>query len=788
MNNFDKASKILEFDKILSMLSACALTDGAKKKALTLIPDTDIGRIRKRLLEVDEAKRLAGIKGAPSFWGVTDVGDSLERAEKGAQLTTGELLSVARLLTCVRTLKAYPEKDYPFGHPFYVYFSRLITDNALEKAITSAIVSEDMISDDASPELSRIRRKMRGMNSKVKEQLQKYITGSEYQKYLQENLITTRQGRYVIPVKAECRGEIKGLVHDISSSGATLFIEPAPVVEINNNLRILLREEEQEIEKILAALSARVAESSGLISLDYYNVTELALIFAKAELSFRVNGCSPEISEGRELRILRARHPLLDKHTVVPTDIRIGGDFDTLVITGPNTGGKTVSLKTLGLLSMMAQAGLHVPCNSSSVFCIFEDFYPDIGDEQSIEQSLSTFSAHMKNIVAITEQVNDRSLVLFDELGAGTDPVEGAALAISVLEYVRARGAFCAATTHYAELKAYALETDGVCNASCEFDVETLAPTYHLIIGTPGKSNAFAISKRLGLDGGIIESAQALISADNRRFELVIEKLEEQRVLAEKHLEKVLAEKAAFEKERAEIMAKIKKQEAEAQTALDRAKNEATSIIKSAKVASDFVLERAEAAKKSAEIADARREIRQHLKETDDKINPLVERKPEEGYVLPRPLVKGDRVLVFSLGKEGTVEAPADKSGNVSLLLGSMHFKTKQNNLKLLDNKPEKEKQKGSVGASGGTAVHFSPEIDLRGELGDDAWFLLDKYIDSALMVKMETVRVIHGKGTGALRKRIWQELKNDKRVKSFRAGAYGEGDMGVTVIELKVK
>ncbi len=788
MKNFDKASKTLEFDKILSMLSSCALTDGAKAKALTLMPDTDIERIRRKLKETDEAKRLAGIKGAPSFWGVKDVGDSLERAEKGAQLTPGELLQVARLLTCVRSLKSYPEKDYPFGHPFYVYFSRLITDNALEKAITSAILSEDSIADDASAELSRIRRKMKGLNSKVKEQLQRYITSSEYQKYLQDSLITTRQGRYVIPVKAECRGEIKGLVHDISSSGATVFIEPTPVVEINNNLRILLREEEQEIERILSALSAQVAASSGLISLDYYNVTELALIFAKAELSFRLNGTSPEITEGRELRILRARHPLLDKNKVVPTDIRLGGDFDTLVITGPNTGGKTVTLKTLGLLSMMAQSGLHTPCNSSSIFCIFEEFYPDIGDEQSIEQSLSTFSAHMKNIVAITEQVNDRSLVLFDELGAGTDPVEGAALAMSVLEYVRSQGALCAATTHYAELKAYALETPRVCNASCEFDVETLAPTYHLIIGTPGKSNAFAISEKLGLSPSIIANAKGLVSSDNRKFELVIEKLEEQRVLAEKHLEKVLAEKAEFEKYQKEAMAKIKKLESEAQTALDKAKNEATSIIKSAKVASDFVLQRAEAAKKAAELSEAKREIKQYLKEADDKINPLEERKPEEGYVLPRPLVKGDRVLVFTLGKEGTVEAPADKSGNVALLLGSMHFKTKQSNLKLLDAKPEKEKAKGSVNTSNPSAIHFSPEIDLRGELGDDAWFLLDKYIDSALMVKMETVRVIHGKGTGALRKRIWQELKNDRRVKSFRSGAYGEGDMGVTVIELKVK
>ncbi len=787
MKNFEKSSKTLEFDKILFMLSECAQTEAGRRKALTLCPETDIERIKRKLMETEEAKRLAGVKGAPSFYGVVEIGDQVERACKGAQLSAGELLSVAKVLTCARMLKHYPENEHDPAHPLYIYFSRLMPEPTLEKAITSSILADDLISDDASPELSNIRRKIRTVNNRVKETLQKFITGNHYQKYLQENIVTTRQGRYVIPVKAECKNEIKGLVHDTSASGATLFVEPAAVVEANNELRLLQRDEEREIERILYTLSGMVSDASGILSLDFYNITELSLIFAKAELSFRVNGSSPTVTEEKKIKILRGRHPLLDKSKVVPIDIFLGGDFDTLVITGPNTGGKTVSLKTLGLLSMMVQAGLQPPCSGLSVFPIFEEFYADIGDEQSIEQSLSTFSAHMKNIVEITGHVNERCLALFDELGAGTDPVEGAALAMAILEHVRNKGALCAATTHYAELKAYALETPGVCNACCEFDISTLAPTYHLIIGTPGKSNAFAISRKLGLDPAIIEHATSLISSDNRKFEFVIEKLEQSRLLAERHLEETLREKEAFEKYKKQTEEKIQKEEAETHKALEKARSEASSILKSAKIASDYVLQKAEEAKKSAAVSDAKREIRQYLKETDDKINPLEERKPEEGYVLPRPLAEGDRVLVFSLGKEGTVKTLPDKSGNVGLLIGSMNFRTKLENLKLLEEKTVK-KEKTGISSSTGIAAHFSPEIDLRGELADDAWYMLDKYLDSALVVKMPTVRVIHGKGTGALRKRIWQELKTDKRIASFRPGAYGEGDTGVTVVELKIK
>ena len=786
MKNFEKASKTLEFDKILQMLSECAQTDAAKLKALTLTPETEIDRIKRKQEETAEAKRLAGLKGVPSFYGVVDISDQVERACKGAQLTPGELLTVARVLTCARTLKNYPHTDHDDGYdptnPFYVYFSRLTAEPDLERSITQTILADDLIADDASPELSNIRRKIKTVNNKVKETLQKFITGNHYQKYLQENIITTRQGRYVIPVKIEYRNEIKGLVHDTSASGATLFIEPAAVVEANNELRLLERDEEREIEKILYALSARVSDASGILSLDFYNITQIALIFAKAELSYRIDGCTPVVTEEKKLRILRARHPLLDKHTVVPTDILLGGDFDVLVITGPNTGGKTVCLKTLGLLSMMVQAGLQPSCSGLSVFPVFEEFCADIGDEQSIEQSLSTFSAHMKNIVGILEDTDDRSLVLFDELGAGTDPIEGAALAIAVLEEVHKRGALCAATTHYAELKAYALETPGICNGCCEFDVETLAPTYHLIIGTPGKSNAFAISEKLGLPKEIVGRAKELVSSDNAKFELVIEQLEQLRLRAEKTLAETLREKEEFEAYKKEAGEKIAKSEAEADKALQRAKDEATSILKSAKVTSDFVLGRVEEAKKSAEVSAARSDIRRALKEADDEINPVTERKPEEGYVLPRPLKKGDRVLIFSLGKKATVAEPADKSGNIKLLVGNVNFRTKTSNLKLLEEDKEEKEEKSTASTATGTAAHFSPEIDLRGELADDAWYLLDKYLDSALVVKMPSVRVIHGKGTGALRKRIWQELKNDKRVSSFRSGTYGEGDTGVTI------
>ena len=523
----EKTLRTLEFDKIREMLAAVALTEGARELALSLTPSSDIDEVVLRQRRTTDSKRLMNIKGMPPFGDVKDMETICDRADKGAILTPRELLDVANVLRTSRSLLEYIKVNKLFDTVLDEIFLRMLPDKKTEDAILRAIISEDMIADDASPELSEIRRKKRSTHSKIKDVLQKYVTGSAYSKFLQENIVTTRNGRYVVPVKAEHRGDVKGLVHDTSSSGATLFVEPMAVVDANNELRVLESREEKEIEKILANLSNMAAAVSDAVFLNYQNITELAFIFACGELSFKMDGASPAISvDEREIYLRNARHPLINKDKVVPTNIVIGDGYDTMIITGPNTGGKTVTLKTIGLFALMAQAGLHIPARDDSRLCVFEDILVDIGDEQSIEQSLSTFSSHMVNIVSIMKQVGNRSLVLFDELGVGTDPVEGAALAVSVIETVREKGAMCAATTHYAELKIYALDTEGVRNASCEFDVETLKPTYKLIIGTPGRSNAFAISTKLGLSPDIVRRAESLVSSDNRRFEDVIEKLD----------------------------------------------------------------------------------------------------------------------------------------------------------------------------------------------------------------------------------------------------------------------
>ncbi|MBE6638738.1 MAG: endonuclease MutS2 [Ruminococcaceae bacterium] len=796
--NFDRAISILEFDKIRQMLSEVALCESAADMAMRLSPDDDIHHIRRRLRETSDAKTLAGSKGAPSFWGVKDITGSLDRAEKSAVLTTRELLDIAAVEACVEALISYHGENESITGSVDVYFERLIPLRSLRQKIVFAILGEETIADEASPTLAAIRRRMRIASNRIKETLQKYITGNTYSKYLQENIITSRNGRYVIPVKAECRNDIKGLVHDTSSSGATLFIEPAAVVESNNELRILEKEEEKEIERILAELSAMAADNASSLRLDYYNITELAFIFARAELSFRMNAAEPVISEKGGIELFKARHPLLDRKTAVPIDIRLGDDFTTLVITGPNTGGKTVSLKTLGLLTLMAQAGLHIPCADHSKIRIFHSVLADIGDEQSIEQSLSTFSAHMKNIVGILEDANEHSLVLFDELGSGTDPVEGAALAMAILETVKDRGCCCAATTHYAELKAYALDTDGVCNASCEFDIETLRPTYRLIIGTPGRSNAFAISRKLGLDPAIIDRANALVASDNRRFETVVEKLENARVEAERYREQMAKERAEYEQFKREAEATLKKRLANVDKDVEKAKEEANRIIMGAKITSNYVFGQLEELKKKKDSEDfakeydrVRKELRGQLDEASDKIDPVIEDKNED-YVLPRALRRGDSVEIVNIGKQGFLETDPDKNGTVTVRVGIMTTKTNIKNLRLVE---EAVTITDSSGKKTGTSSFvptltktFSPELDIRGETGDDGWFILDKYLDDALMLKVASVRIIHGKGTGLLRKHIWNMLKKDRRVASYRMGTYGEGDSGVTIVELKIK
>ncbi len=782
----------LEFDKIRELLARHAATDGAKAAARELEPSDDIDEVRLRQRRTADAKLLAGQKGNPSFSSVKDVSAACERADKGATLTTRELLDCAAVLSCTRSLIDYYKSNKITETSLDEIFERLIPEKEIELRITRSIVAEDMISDDASPALAEIRHSIRKTNSKIADLMQKYTQGGNYSKYLQENIVTTRGGRFVIPVKSEYRSAVPGLVHDTSASGATLFIEPMSVVQANNDLRELQSKEEYEIERILHELSGLVSSVSGVILLNYSNITYLAFVFACSELAYEMKAVEPTVSEKGAVKLERCRHPLIGEKAV-PVTIELGGAWSMLVITGPNTGGKTVSLKTLGLFCMMAQAGLQLPCSSASVR-VFDDIYSDIGDEQSIEQSLSTFSSHMVGIVDILKCMTDRSLVLFDELGSGTDPVEGAALAMSILEEVLSRGALCAATTHYAELKAFAIERDGVCNACCEFDIETLKPTYKLIIGAPGKSNAFAISERLGLPHSIVERAGGYVDNTSRSFENVIEKLEAERLKLQNErdeAERLRREYESFkEKSEAELREKLAGAEEEAR----RAREKARSIVDSARATGDFILKQLDDAKKAQDkksfgevLQNSKKNIRNEVKSYMDKNR---EEPEDDGYVLPRPLRKGDDVEHRTLGTRGTLLEDPDKKGNVTVQMGILKTKFNVSQLKLLDSVSVGTKGKTGSEKAYRAAVSrsFKPELDVRGMLGEDACYTVDKYIDEAIVAHVYSVTVIHGKGTGALRNAIWAFLKGDKRIESFRAGQYGEGDYGVTVIDIKHK
>ena len=790
----EKTLTTLEFDKIRLMLADSCATAGAAELAMLLSPCDHIELAKKRQKRTTDAKKLSDAKGMPSFGSVTDITDTCERALKGAVLTPKELLDTAAILRSSRQLLDYVRTNRTFPTVLDEVFERLIPNRPLEDRISRSIISEDMIADEASSALADIRRKIRVANLRVRESLSKY-TGGSYSKYLQENIVTQRNGRYVIPVKAEYRNEVKGLIHDSSSSGATVFIEPMAVVEANNELALLESKEAHEIEKILTELSTQVASIAPSLNLNYRNITELAFVFGCAELSRRMDACEPDMTEKRHCSLIRARHPLIDKKTVVPITLAIGRDYDTLIITGPNTGGKTVTLKTLGLFAIMAQSGLHLPCDEGSEICVFEKILVDLGDEQSIEQSLSTFSSHMVNIVSVVNERNASSLVLFDELGAGTDPVEGAALAIAVIEDVRAAGAMCIATTHYTELKTYALDTAGVCNASCEFDVETLRPTYKLIIGTPGKSNAFAISEKLGLPKRIVERAGELVGTENKKFEHMLGELEALRFETEKQLSEAAKAREEYESYRRSAEAEIAKREAESEKILNNARQKAQSMVDSAKISSEFIMEQMEKLKKQKdserlgeELAEARREIREHLRNNSESFDPVVRKKPEN-YVLPRALRRGDEVYVVSLDKNGYLLEDPDRSGKVMAQIGIIKTKVKVSDLQLIENETKvslggKERRLSDIKVS--VSRDFRGEVDLRGMTGDEAWSVVDKYFDDAAISGFHSVRLIHGKGTGALKNALWAYLRRDKRVASFRIGQFGEGDGGVTVVELK--
>ena len=791
MSFFEKSLTTLELPEVLTMLAAEAVGDTAKERALALTPSMDEAEVRHRIEETTAAKTMMVVRGSPSFYGVKDVRASLARADLGGALNTRELLDIAGVLQCARLVRGYIADDSvgktPIDHLFYA----LRTNKFLEEKITGSIVGEDEIADAASPELATIRRQMRAAASRAREALQKIISSPSYAKALQEPIITMRSDRYVVPVKAEFKGSVPGLVHDISASGATLFIEPMGAVKANNELRELAAKEKAEIDRILAELSADCAEHRDDISSDYDVLVRLDLIFAKAKLSYKLN-CQQAAMDERAIVLRHARHPLLDQSKAVPIDVELGDSFDTLVITGPNTGGKTVSIKTIGLLAAMNQCGLHIPADDGSKLPVFAHILADIGDEQSIEQSLSTFSAHMSNIVNIISECDDRSLILFDELGAGTDPTEGAALAIAVIEHVRKCGAIVAATTHYAELKVYATNETGVQNASCEFDVDSLRPTYHLLVGIPGKSNAFAISKRLGLSDEIIEDAKNRVSTESASFEATIEKLEQTRLLLEKDRNEA-ALKLREAQENAKKAAFLK---AELEVRLDKAdlksRREAERIIADARATAEQVFAELDEMRKAADkdqdaqrVNEARAQLRRQLNLSEQALQKELT-DDEADKVSARPVKAGDVVKIKSMGVKATVISKSP-DGVLSLRAGIMNVSAKEDEVLLLEGEKAPETKSSAARSSSQLRnVSVASEIDLRGMETIEGVLAAERYIDSAVMGKLKTVTIIHGKGTGALRAAVQQMLKKNKSVKSFRLGRFGEGEAGVTVVELK--
>lgn len=789
MLNVNRAIRVLEFDKVREILSSLAQTEGARKRALSLLPSSNPDTVKRRQELTANAKYMSGVKGAPSFNNIPDILDNIEKAEKNSILSPREILDVGAVLQTSRGLLEYVRTDAIKPCKLTEIFDAIVPNKTLEARIFKAIIGEDLIADDASPALADIRRKIRYQTNKIREVLQSFVTG-EKSKHLRENLITMRNGRFVLPVKTEDKNEVKGLIHDTSGSGATLFIEPIAVVEANNELRTLLAQEQSEIERILAEFSADIANFAMQLRSNYGNITEIAFCFACSDLAYKMNAIEPELQNERFVSYTRARHPLLDKEKVVPINVEIGESFNMLVITGPNTGGKTVTLKTIGLFSLMAQSGLQIPADTAKT-CIFDGVFPDIGDEQSIEQSLSTFSSHIVTIVDILKNVTDKSLVLFDELGAGTDPIEGAALAQSVLEIMLQKELLCAATTHYAELKAFALNTEGVSNASCEFDITTFRPTYKLIIGSPGKSNAFLISSRLGVPESVIDRAKELISDDSRSFEAVIERLEAERVALEKERYEAERLRREFEefklKAEKELKDKLANAEAESQEMLKKAQQ----MVTGARASAEFIFDQLDKLQKEKDSKDfsstygsKKKDLRALISEADDIYNPVEE--IDENYELPRPLVKGDAVILRNLGTEGTLLENPDKNGNVMVQSGIIKTKTHIKNLVLIEKRPKEEKNTTRNKSKVIASRDFSVSLDVRGRNIEDAWIEIDKYLDEALLCGVYSVTIVHGKGTGALRKGLWEFFRKDSRIRKYRNGEYGEGDFGVTVIELK--
>ena len=788
----EKSLQTLEFPAVLELLAAQAVSDETKERVRSIRPSIDRGEVNLLLQETTAARKMMDIHGAPALSNLHPVAASLQRAHLGGVLNTRELLQIASVLRTTRNVASYSgvgeEKTC-----IHSIFKSLTPNKYLEEKISGAILSEDEIADNASAELADLRRKIRVTSGKAREVLQRIISSSAA-KYLQEAIITIRSNRFVVPVKAEFKGSIPGLVHDVSASGSTYFIEPMGAVKANNELRELLSKEEAEIQRILASLSREAASFREDILQNYDLLLALDLIFARGKLSYQMNGMEPKLVEDGGFVFRHARHPLLDKKKAVPIDLELGQSFDTLVITGPNTGGKTVTLKTAGLLTLMAQCGLHLPVDDGSQVSIFEKVLADIGDEQSIEQSLSTFSSHITNIVKVLGEANDRTLLLFDELGAGTDPVEGAALATAIIEESRSLGAKVMATTHYAELKLYAMTTAGVENASCEFDVETLRPTYRLLIGIPGKSNAFAIARRLGLPEHVIELAGGHLDRQNVQFEDVLSKMERQRQEMEAEKREAARLRLQMEQDAAAAKEHRKRLETERAKLLDGAREEAREILAEARAVSNTVFHELDQMKKKQKegqdwqnVNQQRRALRQRINQADEKFH--TRSLPQEEEEPTRPAQVGDTVELKRMGTRAQV-LQVNKDGSLQLQAGILKISAKQSEVRVVD-APKHNAQKqmrrmvrrvqSQMRASGAR-----PELDIRGMTGDEGVAMVDRFLDDAVMAHLTTVTIIHGKGTGALRQAVQQHLKTCKYVKGFRLGRYGEGETGVTIVELK--
>ena len=791
---FEKSIRTLELPVVLETLASLAVSDAAKEKCRALAPVCDLEEALHLQEETQSARERLGLYGSPSFSGVKDVSRALNRADHGGVLNTRELLDVADLLTASRRVSEYDRDRQGEKSVLDHLFSALHTNKFLEDKIHGAILDEETIADSASPELADIRRKMRLAASKGRQILQKIISSPSYAKVLQEALITQRDGRFVVPVKAECKGSIPGLVHDISSSGATLFVEPMGVVQANNELKELQAREEKEIDHILRILSGECAAQMMNILYDYDILVHLDVIFARGQLSYRMNAAKPILARKGGIVLRRARHPLLDQAKAVPISLELGNSYDTLVITGPNTGGKTVTLKTIGLLTLMAQCGLQIPADDGCRLRVFDRVLADVGDEQSIEQSLSTFSAHMSNTVEILRQADENSLLLFDELGAGTDPVEGAALAIAIIQNGRSKGSLIAATTHYAEMKTFAMTTAGVENASCEFDVATLRPTYRLLIGIPGKSNAFAISRRLGLDEEVIAAAKAQMDSESIRFEDVLTQLEEKR----QRLEKAQGEADRLWQQSQEDARKARtfreQMEKAKENARSKGENEARRIVRQAQQQVDEIFAELDELRKKMQqqadfqaINDAKVSARKHMNAAQEALH-LREETPEPEKP-SRPIVAGDRVELPGVRTAATV-VQVNGDGSLVLQAGKMKMTAKPGQVRLIEGQPQQKKQPMAPKTTPVPTLHLerraSSELDIRGYETLEAEGVVENYLDAAVMAKLETVTIIHGKGTGALRKAVHEILRRSKVVKSFRLGRYGEGEAGVTVVELK--